>query len=247
MRIPKSEFRLTDGYDERFYEMLVSFQERLRRHGREYSGNVYTFLYPSFGEKFMDDRKILVCSESTEAFWQPLFCMENDVEMDLVEKSRSLSGFRKPDADGSMDKSVGSNRTIIWNLSREVTNRVIGIDEGNNEDEWTRQIAFNSLLKIRNIEGGYPDQQEYDAQKDFAVELFLRELNETKPEIVLLLDGLDYSDDFIAALGLEPNVEGMDYVVVAAKVHDTKVILTRSVVGGVDKCADEIKEMINRM
>jgi hypothetical protein len=182
-----------------------------------------------------------------------MFDIKDNFRIDIIGDGSELFRYGKPrDEISKQDRNKVSPIETRQHLNhlvvvRKTAARIVGTGIDDKSDDWWNHIAFSNLFKIGNATGDLSDQNEYDAQKGFAVELFLRELHEIKSEVVLLLDGLDYSDDFIAALGLEPNVEGMDYVVVAAKVKDTKFVLTRSMIEDVDKCADEILSAISRL
>jgi hypothetical protein len=74
------------------------------------------------------------------------------------------------------------------------------------------------------------------------------ELEEIKPEIVVLLSGMSFSKEFVDELRLKPNVEDKEFIIIATKVNEIKIILTkRPRVGNNEKCVTEIIECLNQL
>jgi len=238
--------RMSTEYDERLYEMLKSFQERLRIASGKHSENIYSFMYPSWGDIFSDGTKLLIYGNCSGGPCEPTFGINDGIDRSIIEKGYAFSNTDDSNPAGISWTDESVVRSFCWNVCREVTKKIHGIENCENSLEWYRYPAFSSLFKIGNVKGYRPKQDEYEAQKDFAVELFLRELDEIKPDIVLMLTGLDYADDFIGALGLKPNMEGKRYVLISEKVNQTKIIMTRFFKVGIhEKCVNEIMECLN--
>lgn len=244
--------KLSNEYNVTFFQMLESFQNHLRNVSEKYSENSYSFLYPSFGDKFFNERKILFYGQCINGQWKPTFNIKETIDKSIVEQGCEFSNTCNPGEANPLDwvnkhwPDYAMYRSFFWNVAYKVTNKIIGIEDYKNSEEWSKYMAWSNLMKIGNIAGGNPNQDEYDGQIKFAVKLFRKELEEIKPEITILLSGMDFSEDFTHELGLEPNTEGKEFIIIASKFNQTKVILTRRPkVGNNEKCVEEIIEAIN--
>jgi hypothetical protein len=252
IKIEQTNSKLSNEYNVTFFQMLESFQNHLRNVSEKYLENSYSFLYPSFGNKFLDERKILFYGQCINGQWEPTFNIKETIDKSIVEQGCEFSNTCNPGEANTLDwvnkhwSDYAMYRSFFWNVAYKVTNKIIGIKDYKNSEEWSKYMAWSNLMKIGNIAGGNPNQDEYDGQIKFAVKLFRMELEEIKPEIAILLSGMDFSEDFTHELGLEPNTEGKEFIIIASKFNQTKVILTkRPKVGNNEKCVEEIIEAIN--
>jgi hypothetical protein len=123
---------------------------------------------------------------------------------------------------------------------------VQGILEDDDNDSWADKIIFSNLIKIGKETA--PDLYEYPAQNDYAKLLFLLELKEIKPDVVLLITSLDFGEDFSSALGLETldSIKKSDFVIVKGEYKGAKVILTRCPdVGDADECVMQVLDHLS--
>jgi hypothetical protein len=246
--------KLTNEYDKTYFDLIKSFQAHLKAIGKPYTNNGYSFLYPSFGCDFFLERKILFYGQCINGKWQPSFNLNDEIDSKIIEKGLEFSNTCD-EGESSPLEWVNKNwsefslfRSFFWNVAYKLTNKLIGIEDYKNSAEWCKYMAWSNLMKVGNVLGGNPNQDEYFAQIDLSVKLFLMELDEIKPEIVILLSGLDFSEDFVFALGLKPNTVGKEFIIIADKFKDSKIILTRRPqFGSNEKCVEEIIEAISNL
>ncbi len=216
-------------YDDTFFQMLRSYQHQLKKVDSKYSENPYSFFYPSIGNRF-DEGKILFYEQSVPRPWNISFTVKQSIDRKIVQQAQEVA--RAVHA-GEMDPSASGY------IARNVINRIMCKDE--HSEEWGRYCAWSSPMKISSTQNAGINQDEYTSQKDFAVKLFRRELEELEPSAVIFFSGLDIVDDFIGALGLEPNAGDMECIVVKAKFKNIKIIVTRKPeFSNGEKCVEEI-------
>jgi hypothetical protein len=238
--------QLSHEYERICYSMIKDFQTEMHREG--YKDNLYSFHYPSFGNKFQSGKKILICNRWNDAKWAPTFTISESITLDTVEEGKIFSNSETSESLGNPIKRYFEEtkqlRPFFYDVIKGTTIGLLGLNS--DTAAWTDYIIFSSLLKIGKEAG--PDQYEYQAQIEFSKLLFLLELEEIKPDIVLLITSLEYGEDFSSSLGLEPNEseEKSDFIIVKGDYKGAKVILARCPdVGDAAKCVLEVLDHLS--
>ncbi len=251
--LEQNKSRLSSEYDEAFFQMLQSFQNNLKGASDQCSENTYSFLYPSFGDQFFNERKILIYGQCLNGKWKPTFNLKETINRNIIDQGWEFSNTVNPGEASPLDwvnkywLDYSMYRSFFWNVAYKLTNKIMGIGDYKNSEGWSKYMGWSNLMKIGNVVGKNPNPIEYDAQIKSAIKLFKMELDEIRPEIVILLAGTRYGSDFIHQFGLEPNVKKDKFVIATAKVNESKLILTtRPKVGSNEKCVEEIIETINQ-
>ncbi len=240
--------RLSPEYERICQAMIKDFLVEMNIEG--YKDNFYSFHYPSFGEQMQSSKKILIYNRWNDVEWEPSFATSTHISDDIVNQARY---FSNPLAKESLAKPieryldiVKSSRPFFYDVTKEISQKIL---ELNFDDEsWIDRIVFSNLLKIGKENG--IDQSEYQAQIEYSKLLFLLELEEIKPDVVLLITSLDYGEDFTNAIGLEANdcIETNDFIIVQGNYKGAKVILTRCPDNGnAEKCVKQVLELIHLM
>jgi hypothetical protein len=246
--------RLSTSYDSQYLQLLKHFQSQLLNNNIGYKNNKYSFLYPSFGNQSTKENKIIIYGQCINGGWEPEFKIEEELTDEFIykgwEHSNTLNPNDKTPLDWINNKWIEYKmyRSFFWNVSYKLTNRLVGEADYVNSDSWCQHLVWSNLMKIGNVQGGNPNEDEHYAQIDLSVKLFLQEIEEIKPEYVIMLTGLGFSEDFTKALGLKQNVEDKKFVKIASKIGNTKYILTyRPYMGNNEACVSEIIEYLNKL
>ena len=232
--------QLSKEYERICHSMIQDFQVELHRNG--YFDNVYSFHYPSFGSKVQSDKKILIYNRWNDAKWEPTFTISDSISQDRVENARIFSNPVNQGTSGNQIKrfydGIKQQRPFFYNVSKGIVTGLLGLASDN--PSWTDYIIFSNLLKIGKETG--PDQYEYQAQIEYSKLLFLLELEEIKPDVVLMITSLDYGEDFSGALGLQltDRIEKNEFIIIQGEYKGAKILLTSCPdVGDAEKCVLE--------
>jgi hypothetical protein len=237
--------RLSTEYERICFKMIQYFQFGVSRD--EYRKNIYSFSYPSFGDMTITGKKILIYNRWNEANWGPLFTARDTVCPGIMERARYFSNpVVQEEATKPIQRYFDFTKTKRPFFYDVVKGIVQGILEDDDNDSWADKIIFSNLIKIGKETA--PDLYEYPAQNDYAKLLFLLELKEIKPDVVLLITSLDFGEDFSSALGLETldSIKKSDFVIVKGEYKGAKVILTRCPdVGDADECVMQVLDHLS--
>lgn len=241
---------MTNEYDKLFKANLISFKEEYlkRKPDRD-----YTLFYPQVGKDYRDDSLVLLVGRAPNG-WGVTWGKSDDIDK-KVSESKEYSETTDPGQNCPLDwlnddwnnkeKNYKLYRSAFWNVSYKFIQRQFE----KNDSNWQNIIAWSNLMKISPAEGWNPTTPEWSWQLDTSVKLITKEIEELSPKYVLMLTGLDWSEDFTKAFQEHDDHKPYynDTVKAVYIHHKTKIIVTDRPEGKIqEEFVKDVSDHINR-
>jgi hypothetical protein len=213
--------KLTRDYKEKFLKTYEDFKNKIsvieKLNDKEYS-----LFFPMIGENFESKKTLLVVGRACNGWEHPWKSINSDNS--IVNLSISCSEGKPMQwlIEQWTDTKYKIKRSSFWRIIKNIT---LFLNECNEKD-WPSFIAWSNLFKISPYEKGNPNMSECDVQLQNCIELFEQEIEELKPEYVLLIVGLDWGKTFLESIASKIEYFNNEIVKCVANYKDSKLILT---------------------
>jgi hypothetical protein len=240
--------KLSNEYDNLFQENIETFNKNCNS-----KENEYCVFYPSFGidrdgicefliygqavNIWEPNFKPIECKDSSELIkhaykfsnsfyenekhnpldWVNVFWSKNTYKNEVGD-SKSKEAFYEP-----MDYQVF--RSFFWQVTYKTICEYLKL--GYNSNDWTKKMVWSNLYKIAPANGGNPNNNEIEWQKEKSFELVKKEIDELKPKFIIVLTNDSWWEEFRKYLNSKSLPIKNEIITSVEKYNDfSKIIVT---------------------
>jgi hypothetical protein len=172
----------------------------------------YCYFVPSFGDPNKINADFIIYGQAVNGWDKKTrFTLKNAITAEQLAKIIDFAeeygntcdkGDQNPiDWVNTKWSKYGMYRSFFWNVCYKLISDYHGFDR--EASTWSEKMIWSNLMKIAPLNGGNPNELEFEMQLETSIRLFEQEIRELKPKYAIILTNLSWFEPFIEKLSLQ--------------------------------------------
>ena len=223
---------LTTTYNKLFAQAVDTFSVNIiMKRGESAYDEKFTLFYPLIGKDFHLNKDLLIYGQATNG-WSSKFTV-GDVRNKLDEIIKhSISESQEEGSNCSLEwineHWTNKEYNLFRSFFRNVTYKSVKSFYNRTDANWNNIIAWSNLMKIAPVNGGNPNQEEINAQIEYASKLFKKEIEDLAPKNVLIMTNLKkWAEPVLTGAGIQYKIINGHFIEAIGIYNDSRIIVTK--------------------
>ena len=223
---------LTTTYNKLFAQAVDTFCVNIIiKRGESAYDDKFTLFYPLIGKDFHINSDLVIYGQATNGWNSKFSPREVRTKLNEIIK-HSISESQEEGSKCSLEwinehwtnKEYNLFRSFFWNVTYKLVKSFYNRTDAN----WNNIIAWSNLMKIAPVNGGNPNQEEINAQIEYASKLFKKEIDDLAPKNVLIMTNFKkWAEPVLTGAGIQYKIINGHFVEAIGNYNDSRIIVTK--------------------